>query len=234
MAEFKDANVRDSVNGYLEAIADALCGKEKEAYKGSHDRYRHSLERIAGHVSGGGGVAANQEASSATTATGVADDLNALIMKLKDAGIMEGDEVSLTFANVTDTISGRENRQSNTNDISSVAVADGIITITLGKKVSALKDFDGGNGWGVHKWLGIGISAGVSPITGLTYNGEALTADDVAEATQCSLSAGYFVRWVAADLVLAGDNTQKSKGYFTIGGSGLKKTEFTLKIVEPA
>ena len=234
MAEFKDANVRDSVNGYLEAIADALCGKEKEAYKGAHDRYRHSLERIAGHVSGGGGVAANQEASSATTATGVADDLNALIMKLKDAGIMEGDAVALTFSTVTDSVEGRADRQFNTGKVSSVAEADGIITITLSEKVSALKDFDGGNGWGVHKWLGIGISAGVSPITGLTYNGEALTADDVAEATQCSLSAGYFVRWVAADLVLAGDNTQKSKGYFTIGGSGLKKTEFTLKIVEPA
>lgn len=234
MAEFKDANVRDSVNGYLEAIADSLCGKEETPYKGTHDRYRHSLERIAGHMTGGGGVAANQAASSASTAEGVAADLNALIMKLKDAGVMEGDAVALTFSTVTDSVEGRADRQFNTGKVSSVAEADGVITITLSGKVASLKDFDGGNGWGVHKWLGIGISAGVSPITGLTYNGSALTAEDIAEATQCGLSAGYFVRWVAADLVLKGDETQKSKGKFTLGGSGLKKTTYTLKIVEPS
>ena len=32
-----------------------------------------------------------------------------------------------------------------------------------------------------------------------------MTAEDVTEASQCTLDAGYFVRWVAADLVLAGD-----------------------------
>lgn len=49
MAEFKDANTRDSVNDYLERIANALAGEEETPYTGPKDRLRHSLERIAEH-----------------------------------------------------------------------------------------------------------------------------------------------------------------------------------------
>ena len=80
----------------------------------------------------------------------------------------------------------------------------------------------------------IGVSAGVSPITGLKYNGQALTAEDVSEATTCGLSAGYFVRWVAADLVLAGDNSCRSQDHFTLSASGYKDTTYKLRIVEPS
>ena len=107
------------------------------------------------------------------------------------------------------------------------------ITITLSDKVKNLKDFDGGNGWGVHKWLGIGLGVGISPITGLYYNGSAMGDEDVAEATACDLSAGYFVRWVAADLVLAGDNTEKSVDTFTLWADGYAETAYKLVIVEP-
>lgn len=161
--------------------------------------------------------------------------LNSLITKLKNAGLMVGDAFSLTVTkDVTDSVAGHADRQDNTNHISSVAESNGVITITLDKKVSELKDFDGGNGWGVHKWLGIGVNAGISPITGLKYNGKLLTAEDVSEATSCSLGAGYFVRWVAADLVLAGDNTQKSVDSFTLWADGYAETTYKLRIVEPS
>ena len=91
-----------------------------------------------------------------------------------------------------------------------------------------------GRRWKKDDWLGIGISAGVSPITDLYYNGSALSAEDVTEAANMGLSAGYFVRWVAADLVLAGDNSQKSKNTFTLWASGYRLSEYRLKIVEPA
>ena len=62
-----------------------------------------------------------------------------------------------------------------------------------------------------------------------------MTAEDVEEATtQCGLSAGYFVRWVAADLVLAGDNKQKSKDFFTLWADGYEETSYRLVIVEPS
>ena len=170
------------------------------------------------------------------TVAKVRTTLNALITKLKNAGLMVGDAFTMQYAAVTDSVAGHADRSYNTGKISSVAVDNDAhtITITLSDKVENLKDFDGGNGWGNHKWLGIGLGVGISPITGLHYNGSALTAEDVTEATACGLSAGYFVRWVAADLVLAGDNTQKSVDSFTLWADGYAETAYTLKIVEPA
>ena len=178
--------------------------------------------------------AVNQSASTAADAAALKADFNALLIKLKNAGLMIPDAFTLTVENsVNDQVAGHANRTYNTGKISSVAESDGVITITLSEKVSALKDFEAGNGWGNHKWLGIAISAGINPITGLKYNGSALTAEDVSEATSMGLSAGYFVRWVAADLVLAGDNTQKSKDTFKLWADGYAETTYKLRIVEP-
>lgn len=164
-------------------------------------------------------------------ASAVRSSLISLFTALKDSGLMEADAFSLTYGAVTGD--NEADRAYNTAKISSVAVEDNVITITLSDKVANLKDFDARNGWGVHKWLGIGISADVSPITDLYYNGSQLSAEDVTEATNMGLGAGYFVRWVAADLVLAGDNTQKSVDTFSLWAHGKKQTDYTLKIVEP-
>lgn len=180
------------------------------------------------------GLAPNQEASTADTVSALKDDFNDLLLKLKNAGVITPDAFTMNYAAVTDSVAGHADRQYNTGKISSVAIEDEVITITLSAKVSDLKDFDGGNGWGTHKWLGIGLGVGINPITGLYYNGSALTAEDVSEATTCGLSAGYFVRWVAADLVLAGDNSQKSVDNFTLWANGYASTKYTIKIVEPA
>ena len=181
-----------------------------------------------------GGLLPNMSTAdvSSDTVAKVRASLNSLITKLKDAGLMIGDAFTLTVTKEV-TESGNADRAYNTGKITSVEESDGVITITLSEKVEDLKDFDGGNGWGVHKWLGIGVSAGVSPITGLEYNGSNLTDDDVAEATAVGLSAGYFVRWVAADLVLAGDNSEKSVDNFTLKASGYAETNYKLVIVEP-
>ena len=184
-----------------------------------------------------GGLMPNQAAQSGDTAGDAKASINALLNKLKNAGLMAPDAFTMTYAAVTDSVEGRADRPYNTGKISGVAVDDDAhtITITLSAKVSALKDFEAGGGWGKHKWLGIGLGVGISPITGLYYNGSALTADDVSEATdQCGLSAGYFVRWVAADLVLAGDNSKKSKDTFTLWADGYAETAYRLIIVEPS
>lgn len=181
-----------------------------------------------------GGLLPNMSTAdvSSDTVAKVRASLNSLITKLKDAGLMIGDAFTMTVTKEV-TESGNADRAYNTGKIASVEESDGVITITLSEKVEDLKDFDGGNGWGVHKWLGIGVSAGISPITGLEYNGSNLTDDDVAEATAVGLSAGYFVRWVAADLVLAGDNSEKSVDNFTLKASGYAETSYKLVIVEP-
>lgn len=186
---------------------------------------------------GAEGVMPNQEAATGTSGTNAIAAVNALLIKLKNSGLMIADEwaAPTVTKNINDTVAGHADRQANTNDISSVAVSGNVITITLSKKVSALKDFNGGNGWGVHKWLGIGIRPWTNSITDLYYNSAKLTAEDVTEAQSVGLDeTGYFVRWVAADLVLAGDNSQKSKNTFTLWADGFQKATYELKIVEPS
>lgn len=194
------------------------------------------VTHIGGKIVYDNGLMPNMSTADVTsdTVAKVRATLNTLITNLKNAGLMVGDAFTMQYAAVTE--SGNADRQYNTGKISNVSVDNDehTITITLSDKVKNLKDFDGGNGWGRHKWLGIGLGVGISPITGLHYNGSALIADDVTEATACNLSAGYFVRWVAADLVLAGDNTQKSVDNFTLWADGYAETKYTLKIVEPS
>ncbi len=187
-----------------------------------------------------GGLLPNQEKVTGTGATGgtnAVNAINALLIKMKNAGLMAADAFTMAYAAVTDTVSGHADRSYNTGKISDVAVDNDAhtITITLSEKVEDLKDFEAGNGWGKHKWLGVGLGVGINPITGLYYNGSVLTAEDVEEATsQCNLDPGYFVRWVAADLVLSGDNSEKSVDYFTLWADGYAETTYKLVIVEPA
>lgn len=190
---------------------------------------------IGGKLTIEGGLMPNQAASSATSIADIKTAFNDLLIKLKNAGLMAGDTMTVAVAAATASADPHENRAYNTGKVAAVAIADNVITITLteGTKVEDLKDFDGGNGWGVHKWLGIGVSGGVTPITGLSYNGSALTEADIDEATnQAGLSAGYFVRWVAADLVKDFDNTQRTKNYFELSADGMAKTRVEIRIVE--
>lgn len=176
-----------------------------------------------------GGLMQNQAASTAADVAGLKGDFNNILKKLKNAGLMEGDAFSFTVNHsVNDQTAGHANRTFNTGKISDVAYEDGVITITLSAKVSTLKDFDGGNGWGVYKWLGIGISAGVTPITGLYFNGTQLTSDDVDEAQAMGLSSGYFVLWVKADRIVKGMSNE-----FVLWADGYAETKVRLAIVEP-
>ena len=174
-----------------------------------------------------GGLMPNQAACTGTSNGEKA--VNALLLKLKNAGLMTADTFTVTVSNtVNDQTAANANRTYNTSKISSVAISDNVITITLSDKVKNLKDFDGGGSWGVYKWLGIAVSADISPITGLYFNGDQLTADDVSEATAVGLSAGSFVLWVKADRIINGlSNT------FRLWADGYEETEYKLVIVEP-
>ena len=177
-----------------------------------------------------GGLMPNQafETPGSDTVAKVRSSLNMLLLKLKDSGLMVGDTFNMTVNHsVVDQEASHANRTYNTSKISDVAIADNVITITLSEKVKDLKDFDGGNGWGVHKWLGIGVSAGLA-LTALYFNGTQLTSDDVAEATAMGLDNLYFVLWVKAERIIEGASNK-----FTLWATGFEETEYTLVIVEP-
>lgn len=63
-----------------------------------------------------------------------------------------------------------------------------------------LKSFDSTNpAQGNGKWVGIDIDTGLDTIVGATWNGYALTQDDVDEAASVGLGAGHIIFWVKAE-----------------------------------
>ena len=178
-----------------------------------------------------GGLVPNQKADTpgSDTVAKVRGSLNELITSLKDAGLMVGDDfVIIVNHSVNDTNPDHADRSFNTSKIHDVYVEDTTIGVSLSVQIEDLKDFDGGGNWGVHKWIGIGISAGVTPITDLYFNGTRLTQDDVDEATAVGLSEGYFVLWIKAESAFVGKSNK-----FTLKASGYKETEYTITVGVP-
>ena len=106
--------------------------------------------------------AENQAASSSTTAATLRNDFNALLTKLKNAGLMVPDAWSISAAlapSPSDTVVAANNAL-----VDSVDYSDGVITVTV--DVNALTEStSSAPGQGTHKWLCLGIGTGLSAIT---------------------------------------------------------------------
>jgi len=163
--------------------------------------------------------------------------IDALLVALKDAGLMVGDAWSLSFKTATGAslhdMSTPETLD-NSKDVTSIVLSEGVITVTLSKKVSQLKDCAHGEPWGTHKWLGFGITTGIaSTVAGVIFsqdgNDITLTADDDGEAAHIGLSGGDFVLYIKAEIV-------KENGglVFALSGLGKQKTTYKLVIAEPS
>ena len=73
-------------------------------------------------------------------------------------------------------------------------------TIIILGSLSSLNSFASTNAvQGEGKWIGIDIGTNINDITKLTWNGYALTADDVAEAASVGLEAGHIIFWAKAE-----------------------------------
>lgn len=151
-----------------------------------------------GGSGGGGGTAENQSASTATAVAGLKNDFNALLLKLKNAGIMEPDAWNLTVRlapSLTDEVAAANNAKA------SVVLDDGQITVTadvddLEESTSSVPE------QGTHKWIGLGIGTGLGSVTQARYNGSPLTEADASEAVSVGLDqAGEFVLYIRAEEV---------------------------------
>ena len=167
--------------------------------------------------------APNQPASEATTVATLRDDFNALLVKLKEAGVVTPDAwvFSTRLAPNLSGVGGRNNAKA-------TATIDGtVITITV--NVANLEEYDSGaSGQGVHKWIGLGIGTGLSSLTKMRYNGGAATAADISEAVGVGLDQpGEFVLWVKADEVVTTPKTA------TLDADGYKQAVITIVIKEP-
>ena len=159
-----------------------------------------------------GGKAENQSASTATAVAGLKNDFNALLVKLKEAGIMAADAWNLSARlapGLTDEVAARNNEKA------SVSLEGGVITVAA--DVDDLEESESSApGQGTHKWIGLGIGTGLSSVTLAKYNGSPLTDADATEAASVGLDQpGEFVLYIRAEEVAQTPKTitLKADGY---------------------
>lgn len=173
---------------------------------------------------GSGNTAENQTASTATQVAALKGDFNALLLKLKEAGIMEPDSWNLSVRlapSLTEEIPAANNAKA------SVSLEGGVVTITadvdeLEESASSVPE------QGTHKWIGVGIGTGLSSVALARYNGAQLTADDAAEAVSVGLDRdGEFILYVRAE------ELAQTPKVITLDADGYREVEITLVVTAP-
>lgn len=95
--------------------------------------------------------------------------------------------------------------------------------IVIRGSLDALNSFNSTNpSQGSAKWIGLDLGTNLNSIEGATWNGSALTADDVAEAASVGLGNGHIIFWGRADSLAL---TPKQ---ITIGAEGYESV--TIKV----
>jgi hypothetical protein len=167
----------------------------------------------------------NQAASTASTVAGVKDDLNALLIKLKNAGLMAPDTFSDISVKLCNAASGSD-LETNHSTVSATSYNAGVFTLTA--DTEAMVSFESANPQqGSHKWLGILITTGLTDIKSAQYNGYPLTEADVSEAASVGGIDGDLILWLKCDEVI------QTPKVFTLTSPGYENKIFTVVIVEP-
>ena len=177
--------------------------------------------------------AANQEPVTGSQAKDVKDAFNALLIGLKNAGIMIPDSWNVSVL-VCPTPAAMPTSETTANSGHATVTIDGTeITITLDCEVKDLAVADHGATWGKHKWLGFGVRTGLAAVTGVKFTDDTgasatLGADDASEAQTLGLSAGDFVLYIKAEQ----EGYLTGRKSFTLKADGYAETTFTMRIVE--
>ena len=177
--------------------------------------------------------AANQEPVTGSQVKDVKDAFNALLIGLKNAGIMIPDSWNVSVL-ACPTPAAMPTSETTANSGHATVTIDGTeITITLDCEVKDLAVADHGATWGKHKWLGFGVRTGLAAVTGVKFTDDTgasatLGADDASEAQTLGLSAGDFVLYIKAEQ----EGYLTGKKSFTLKADGYAETTFTMRIVE--
>ena len=179
--------------------------------------------------------AENFTPKTTNTAADIRSDLNGLITKLKNAGIIIPDSWHLSVL-ACPTPAAMPTSETTANSGHTTVTIDGTeITITLNCKVSELANANHGETWGTHKWLGFGVRTGLGSVVGMKFTDDTcasvtLSSADADEAVTLGLTTpGDFVLYIKAEQ--AGYLTGEK--HFTLKADGYAETTFTMKIVEP-
>ena len=179
--------------------------------------------------------AANQEPVTGNQVKDVKDAFNALLIGLKNAGIMVPDSWNVSVL-ACPTPAAMPTSETAANSGHATVTIDGTeITITLNCKVSELANANHGETWGTHKWLGFGVRTGLGSVVGMKFTDDTgasvtLSSADADEAATLGLTTpGDFVLYIKAEQ--AGYLTGEK--HFILKADGYAETTFTMKIVEP-
>ena len=171
-----------------------------------------------------GAAADNQAASNATAVAALKNDFNALLIKLKNAGIMTPDTWNIT-AGLAPTPT--EEVLVSNKEKASVSLEDGIVTVTV--DVNELTESASSEpSQGTHKWLALEIGTGINDITEVKYNGSPLTAQDVSDAQVTGCATGSFVLYIKTEEVAETPKT------ITLSADGYGETTITIQVAAPA
>ena len=98
------------------------------------------------------------------------------------------------------TVAADENQEVSQANQDAITVTSSNNVINIVADVDELNSFASTNpAQGIGKWVGLVIDTDTDDITKVTYNGYALTEDDVAEAASVGVGAGKFVLWLKAE-----------------------------------
>ena len=182
--------------------------------------------------------AAANVADTTGDATANAAVIKAMLISLKNAGLMAGDDWNVSFKTATGASMHdlpTAETLANSQKVTGITLGDdNVITMTLNCEVDDLGDADHGGAWGEHKWIGFGVTTGLASVVGVkftqTNDGDptvvTLTSADAGEASDVGLSAGDFVLYIKAEKVVDGGIS------FMLGYDGYANTEFKLMIEE--
>lgn len=162
----------------------------------------------------------DKNASSATIVTeqgqvsnfiGRFGGINKVIEDYTPSEVLSSLAIALVKAKDIPNTSIHDDAVINQNNSSIAKVNDTTYTITA--DFSKLKSFvsTDPSQLGEHQWLAIDIATGESTIKGLTFDGQVLGDQDVADATACGLGAGHMVLWMKLEqgsrtILLGNDN----------------------------
>lgn len=169
-------------------------------------------------------IAENLPESTVASLNTLKESFNALLINLKDAGLMEKDEFTTSVAAISNPTG--ESLITNHSKIRTITYDNNIATIDV--PINELVEFDSSNpAQGIHKWIGLSIGTGRSSIIGVTYNGTYdLVQADVNEATNAGCPEGSFVLWLKCDEVI---NTPK---IITISRAGYTTETITINVID--
>lgn len=187
-----------------------------------------------------GSIVAANVADETGTATQNKEVIKNILVSLKNAGLMVGDDWNISIpSGITYENMATAGTAANSNKVT-VTLENGVITVAVGGKIEdELTKVDHGTGWGKHYWLGFGIRTGLASDAGVKFtqisgmeDGKAptiatLTADDDAEANSVGLaSAGDIILYIKAEVV-------RENGFtFKLNYDAKKTAEFTVVIDE--